>query len=108
MLKPSRDDPYNLLIAPYLAATFILSIASVLLMRPKDSDPSQPEQTQLPSPTMESIPRTWSGVCALFDSWTGKAHDSNCCTKQELVALRQDMRRVIAEKQKVRSTWTIE
>lgn len=108
MLRPGRDESYNLLVAPYLAATFILSFASILYMRPKASDTSEPELTHLPPPTMESIPRTWSGVCALFETWTGKAHDSNSCTKQELDRLKRDMHRVIAEKQKVCSAFSSE
>lgn len=100
MHKSGREESYNVLIAPYIAATFVLSFASVLLMRPTYSDSSEEAETTSPSATMGSIPKTWSGICALFDSWTGKALD-NCCTKQELQAFKQDMHRIIAERQKV-------
>lgn len=100
MQQPTRDQPLNYLIASsYLAATFVLSLASVFIMQ-RRSDFSRSDAERRPSTSGMSVPSTWSQLSLLFESWTGAAHDGSTCTKQELEAFKQQMHRMIDERQK--------
>lgn len=99
MQQPSRDLPLNYWIATsYLAVAFVLSFGSVVLMqRRNDSGNSEPES--MSSTLTKAIPQTWSQLSLLFDSWAGTTQSGNC-TREELQAFKQQMHRMIAEKQK--------
>eukprot|EP00892_Ulva_mutabilis_P008019 jgi/Ulvmu1/558/UM001_0566.1 len=99
MQQPTRDQPLNYLIASsYIATTFVLSLASVFLMRRSDS--SHSETAHPPSTSITTMARSWSQLSALFESWTGAGRDGKACTKEELEEFKRSMHCMIAERQK--------